>query len=389
MTQKDSYQSELFANRLAKRYKQLRKWARKERITCYRLYDRDIPEIPVAADLYEVLPQDVQDKNACARYLQQQAARESENDHSAAKERAERLYLTIFLYERPYQKARLEVAAWLEGIAQAACRVLGVERSHIIIKMRRHDKGGSQYAAGSSTASDADGTEDQDFLFLNPQEHGLNDDVLVQEQGQLFKVNLTRHLDTGLFFDHRPLRALIRDTARGKSVLNLYCYTASFSVYAAEGNAKRIDSVDLSNTYLAQAEENMKLNGFPVKGEAARCRFIRADVKAFLEKLAAEPPSGMNRYDIIILDPPTFSNSKMTRTMLDINRDWPELVGTCLSLLTPGGVLYFSTNSRKLVFNPELISGTAEDITSRTLPEDYKGAKPHRCWKITGLKPGS
>jgi 23S rRNA (cytosine1962-C5)-methyltransferase len=371
MEDKNRYQAELFSNRLSKRFKQLRKWARRNRITCYRLYDRDIPEIPLAADLYEFLPVYITTPVESARFMQQEHALQSANDRTAAGEIADRQWLQLFLYERPYTKSEEEEQHWLEEMTLAASTVLHISTSHIVIKTRKHDKGGSQYGTYGT-------------------EHEVSG--IVQEQGQLFRVNLSTHLDTGLFFDHRPLRSVIRDTASGKNVLNLYCYTASFSVYAAEGRARKIESVDLSNTYLSMAEENMKLNGFE---DQQRYLYTRADVTDFLERKAREKPcvvspeSNPNRWNIIILDPPTFSNSKKTAHMFDINRDWLSLVNKCLGLLIPGGVLYFSTNSRHLTFDTAGITtaeGRAvnvEDITEKSIPEDFLGCKPHRCWKLT------
>jgi 23S rRNA (cytosine1962-C5)-methyltransferase len=369
-TDKDSYQADLFSNRLAKKYKTLRKWARRSRITCYRLYDRDIPEIPLAADLYELIPDYVTDKNEAARFLFQEHARLSENDGSIEAEISARQYLTLYLYERPYEKPEEEEQQWISKMADAAAATLHIPRCHIIIKTRKHDKGGSQYAKTDDTPAASIQTG------------------IIQEQGQIFRINLSDYLDTGLFFDHRLLRGIIRETSSGKTVLNLYCYTAGFSVYAAEGRAKKIDSVDLSNTYLKWARENMQLNNF---SDEEKYAFIRADVKEFLAQKKAESA----KYDIIILDPPTFSNSKMADTLLDINRDWAGLVNDCISLLNPRGVLYFSTNSRRLSFNADLLAKmtsdgcavSVKDITDLSIPEDYKGTKIHRCWKIAAGKP--
>ncbi|AEE17032.1 class I SAM-dependent methyltransferase [Treponema brennaborense] len=349
-TTKNAYQAQLFANRLSKRYKHLRKWAKRERISCYRLYDRDIPEIPLAADLYEALPPEVCTAAQAVRFVTGDAAN-AENPNR---------YLHLFLYERPYEKSEASESAWLDAMADAAASVLGLARNRIIVKTRRRQRGtDSQYEKREAETS-VTGT--------------------VLEQGQLFYVNLTDYLDTGLFFDHRPLRKTVRDTADGKRVLNLFCYTGSFSVYAAQGGAASVDSVDLSNTYLGWARRNMELNEFT---DQARYRFVRADAASFL-KTAKE------KWDIIILDPPTFSNSKKTETELDVNRDWAALATDCLNLLSGGGVLYFSTNSRKLVFDAAALPSVTEqrkiiqitDITEQTIPEDYRNTKIHRCWKL-------
>lgn len=368
--EKNKYQAQIFANRLSKRFKQLRKWARKNRITCYRLYDRDIPEVPVAVDLYEFLPDGIDSKIEAARFLLEEDSRISANDLSAAKEKSARSYAHLYLYERPYEKDEKEEELWLDEISKACAEVLGISEDHVIRKLRKKQKGESQYEKIEAKRTVSG---------------------YVQEYGQLFKVNLSDYLDTGLFFDHRPLRSKIRSSCAGKSVLNLYCYTASFSVYAAEGNAKRIESVDLSNTYIDWAKFNFALNDF--NPEDKKYIFTRGDVTDFLDEKCAEKPEpdGFNRYDIIILDPPTFSNSKNTRNTLDINRDWPLLVEKCIHLLNEKGVLYFSTNSKRLKFDENLIYNGKitkndifiEDITEESIPEDYKVSKSRRCWKIS------
>lgn len=364
MENKNEYQAELFKNRLTKRYKELRKWARKNRISCYRLYDRDIPEIPLSLDVYEFLPSDVSSPLECAKFLGEQNRRISENDPSVEKEIEERRYAVLYLYERPYEKPAEEEEIWFNLMAENAAQVLNIEVSHIIKKERRQQKGTSQYEK-SNDDSDA---------FTG----------LIQEQGQLFKINLGSYLDTGLFFDHRPLRAKVRDIAGGKRVLNLFCYTGSFSVYAASGGAKYVESLDLSNTYLAWAKENLELNGFKGKNYV----FTKTDVIAWLyEKVKTISDDENQKFDLIILDPPTFSNSKSTANVLDINRDWPKLIEQCIKLLRPQGNLYFSTNSTKLIFDAEKIPQkdmvTVKDISSESIPKDFEGTKCHKAWQIT------
>ena len=364
---KNQYQAELFANRLSKKYRQLKKWARRNRIFCYRIYDKDIPEIPLAADVYEFLPDAVTDKTECALFLRENEMNIAQNDQTAIEESKMRTYIHLYLYERPYEKDEHEEELWLEEMARAAAKVLQIPQNHVISKLRKKQKGDSQYEK-IETAVKIEG--------------------LTQECGQLFKVNLSEYLDTGLFLDHRPLRNTVRATAAGKDVLNLFCYTASFSVYAAEGRARRVESVDLSNTYIAWAKENMALNGFTDKN---RYLYTRQDVTGFLNQKNAEVENeeGTNRYDLIILDPPTFSNSKNTQNVLDINRDWSTLCAKCLRILRPEGILYFSTNSRRLSFSEEELKQktegltfTAEDITAQTTAEDFNSKKPHRCWKL-------
>lgn len=363
--EQNEYQAKLFSNRLSKKYKNLRKWARRERVTCYRLYDRDIPEVPLAVDLYEFLPDYIEDKFECAQFLRNEDAQISANNLEAAKQKASRQYIHLYLYERPYQKDEKDEELWLNTMAKAAALTLGIEENHVITKLRKKQKGENQYEKIDSKKT-IEGT--------------------VQEAGQLFKVNLSDYLDTGLFLDHRPLRSIVRSSVAGKTVLNLFCYTGSFSVYCAEGKAKRITSVDLSNTYISWTLYNFALNEFNYDDER-KFLFHKGDVNGFLNQCLAEVPNseGTNRFDVIILDPPTFSNSKSTEKTLDINRDWPELVTKCLNLLNPNGTLYFSTNSKRLIFDesklPENVS--VEDITEKTIGEDFKNQKPHRAWRIT------
>ena len=393
MENKTEYQAQLFANRLKKKYKELRKWARKNRITCYRIYNKDIPEIPVSLDLYEFLPSFVTTPIEVAKFLSEQNEKISQNDFNTEKDIKSRTFAVLYLYERPYEKQYEQEEIWLNAMQKAAGEVLGIEESHIIKKMRKHQKGANQYEKKDIKSSD-DNTyfSDSDFQF-------------VQEQGQIFKINLSSYLDNGLFFDHRPLRTIIRDTSSKKRVLNLFCYTGSFSVYAAQGNAAYVESVDLSNTYLDWAKQNMQNNGFSDKQKYV---FTRSDCMIFLQQKAVaqkkllsatkqntqipdEITKNAQTYDIIILDPPTFSNSKNTSNVLDINKDWPQLVKDSLNILNPNGVLYFSTNSERLKFNIEQIPQMTifgykiecEEITAQTIPNDYTSSKPHRCWKIT------
>ncbi|MBP3607210.1 MAG: class I SAM-dependent methyltransferase [Treponema sp.] len=368
MENKNQYQAELFSNRLTKKYKSLKKWARKERISCYRLYDKDIPEIPLAADLYEFLPNEINEKIEAMKFLRDFESQLSQNNQSVILDSKNRTFLHLYLYERPYEKSEEEESIWLQAMAKAAANVLQIPENHVITKLRKKQKGLNQYEKIESN-------------------HTI--EGLTQECGQLFKLNLSDYLDTGLFLDHRPLRNHVRTSVSGKSVLNLFCYTGSFSVYAAEGKASRVESVDLSNTYISWAKENMLLNGFSDKNKYF---YTRQDVIGFLNQKNAEVPNqeGSNRFDVIILDPPTFSNSKATSNTLDINRDWKNLVCKCINILKPNGILYFSTNSKRLVFEENELSKliandkkiTVSDISDFSIPEDFKGSKIHRCWKI-------
>ncbi len=202
----------------------------------------------------------------------------------------------------------------------------------------------------------------------------------VRENGLVFKVNLSDYMDTGLFLDHRMSRRMVRDTSAGLRVLNLFGYTGAFTVSAAAGGAAETTTVDLSNSYLSWARENMELNGF----EGPMHRFEAVDAREFLASAAERK----ERFDLIILDPPTFSNSRKMDGTFDIQRDYVWFIGTALRLLTGRGVLFFSTNYHKFHFDPGRIRKAVIRETSReTVPPDFSGKKkPHRSWVI---RPGN
>lgn len=370
--EKNEYQATLLKNRVQKKFRVLRKWARKNLVTCFRLYDRDIPEIPLAIDLYEFLPEEIRSAEKAQAFVLSQAKDESQNIPGAAQKRLSRTYLKIFLYERPpqHQKSESEEERWLLDICASLSDALGIERSHIVCKTRRHDKGGSQYSKNSSGKNAAISARQNS----SPQIAGN-----VFENGSIFFVNLSDYLDTGLFLDMRGMRALVKKCSQGKRVLNLFCYTSSFSVAAAAGGAAAIESVDLSNTYLEWSKKNFFLNGISGKSEF---QFFRSDVFEFLE----EAIRGRKKFDIIILDPPTFSNSKKTRGDLDLNRDWSALANLCLKILDENGALYFSTNSRRLSFDKNLLEECAHletrEITQETIDADFEQKRSHRAWEI-------
>lgn len=319
--EKNERQAEYFANRLVKNEKLLRKWARMRDIGALRLYDGDIPEVPLAVDLYR-------------------------EEGGEEKGKA----LVIALYERPYEKDEAEEAAWLGLMAASASEALSVEPRRIHLKTRKRMKGLSQYGRQGEKSAEA----------------------VIRESGLRFRVNFSDYLDTGLFLDHRPARSAVRAIAEGKRVLNLFSYTGSFSVYAASGGAAAVTSVDLSNTYLAWARDNFALNSL----REGIHHTERADVMAFLESSRRDGA----RWDIIVADPPTFSNSTMAREDFDVNRDWPALLDACSRVLAEGGLILFSTNSRRLKWAPEKISLPWEDLSERSVPRDFRDRKIHRCW---------
>ena len=226
--------------------------------------------------------------------------------------------------------------------------VLEVPRERAYLRTRRKQKGGAQYTKLA---------ERGEF-------------EVVSEGGLELYVNFTDYLDTGLFLDHRPTRARIRELAAGKSFLNLFAYTATATVFAAAGGARATTSVDLSRTYLDWARRNLERNGF---GDAARHRLLQEDVLAWLETPARE------RYDVIFLDPPTLSRSKRMAQELDVQRDHVALIRAALLKLAPNGLLIFSTNFRKFRLDTEGLAG----VTSATIPKDFaRNPRIHQCFEI-------
>ena len=199
-------------------------------------------------------------------------------------------------------------------------------------------------------------------------------EMVLRESGLLFRINFSSYLDTGLFLDHRPARAAIRAASSGLRVLNLFSYTGAFSVYAASGGASKVVSVDLSNTYLAWSRDNFELNGI----SAGIHETVKADVQAFLE----EAKRSQKTWNIIVADPPTFSNFTMAKDDFDINRDWSLLIKACEEVLAPDGVILFSTNSRQLKWDPALVRLPWRDITELSIPKDFRNRKIHKCWLI-------
>lgn len=305
---------QMFENRLRKVYKIRSKEAKRLNIDCYRLYDRDLPEFPLIIDIYQ---QDV----------------------------------LVTEYRSQHRLSDDEYEAWLEGSLEVVENVLEKNSEQVYLKERKIKEGRKdQYRKTDSQ---------KEFK-------------IVQEGGLKFLVNLNDYLDTGLFLDHRITRSMVRDKSNQKAVLNLFCYTGSFSVYAASGNAAEILSIDLSNTYIEWAKKNMEQNGY----KKSAYRFIKGDVLQELPKLNDES------FDIIVLDPPTFSNSKSMKEVFDIQAMHVELINTCLKKLKKKGELIFSTNSRKFHLEEELILGTVKNITTSTEPFDFKEKLLRWCYSI-------
>lgn len=245
------------------------------------------------------------------------------------------------------EKASIRMFDALAAIPQA----LGIDKSRVVVKRRERQSGTKQYERQSAQGK-------------------FNE---VNEGGVKLLVNLTDYLDTGLFLDHRPMRMRIQREAAGKRFLNLYCYTATASVHAAKGGARSTTSVDLSKTYLDWARRNLSLNGFSDKN-----RLEQSDVMVWLEASREE-------YDLIFIDPPTFSNSKRMEGVFDVQRDQVQLIDLAMARLAPGGVLYFSNNFRKFQLEETLVERYAvEEITQHTVDPDFaRNGKIHRAWKIT------
>ena len=320
---KGSPGARMFANRLGKNIKRLRSWAEREGISCYRLYDADMPEYAFAIDLYQVIePQE------SWLYVQEYAA-PAEIEREAV------------------QRRRAEVLASLPEVTGVP-----VERSRL--RTRRRTPRGEQYVK----------------LGEQSRVH------TVLEGGLRLRVNFDDYLDTGVFLDHRMTRARLRAAASGRRFLNLFAYTGTATVYAAAGGADGTTSVDLSATYLAWARENLALNSLG----GARHRFVQADCRAWVEEAARS----RERFDLIFLDPPTFSNSKRMEGVLDIGRDHPALIDACVPLLAPAGLMLFSTNAQRFRLDASLMQRyDIRDISADTLPLDFaRNPRVHRCYEV-------
>jgi 23S rRNA (cytosine1962-C5)-methyltransferase len=308
-------QSQMLANKVKKRFKHLRKRFAGQNIEVFRLYDWDIPEIRAAVDWYAG-------------------------------------HLVIAEYTR-----KQSTPEWLPMMGAAVAAALNVPSEKVHLKER----------------------------FMGGQEGGryerldyTDQKLVVSERDLFFHVNLFDYVDTGLFSDHRNTRQLLREMSEGRDFLNLYCYTGSFSCYAAKGDARRTVSVDRSETAIRWARENMNLNGIP----EAENTLVQADTFDFLMKAKRENQA----FDLAVVDPPSFSTSREKTHDFDISEDHPMLLAAVVSLMRAGATIFFSTNHQN--FEPRLDQleiADAKEITSITIPEDYVSKKKtiHRCWQIT------
>jgi len=330
-----------FANRLRKSLKHLSKWARRGGIDNYRVYDADLPDYALAIDLYQA---EVGGGHELHVHVQEYAAPDSVDPVRAEK--------------------RLR-----QALAQLQ-HVLEVPASRLHYKLRQSQRGSAQYTR-----------QNEQNRFARIREHGC-----------ALWVNFDDYLDTGVFLDHRPIRLRIQREAAGKRFLNLFCYTGSATAHAVVGGAAGSLSVDLSNTYLEWAERNLRLNGVEpqitlTRGQSyghvrAPHKLLRADCLSWLAEQAADPRAP--KFDLILCDPPTFSNSKKMEGVLDTQRDHAQMIEQAHALLAPGGVLYFSTNRRRFKLDEERLAALQpQDISPQTLDEDFKRPPPaHRCWRF-------
>ncbi|NOQ51876.1 MAG: bifunctional 23S rRNA (guanine(2069)-N(7))-methyltransferase RlmK/23S rRNA (guanine(2445)-N(2))-methyltransferase RlmL [Desulfuromonadaceae bacterium] len=310
--------AEMFANRLRKNLKKFEKWANRERIDCYRLYDADLPEYAVAVDLYgdEV-------------HLQE--------------------------YRAPKDIDPKKAAQRLQDVQDALPQVLDISSDKIHLKIRQQQKGKQQYEKQAR--------------------RGILKEV--QEGNCKFLVNLTDYLDTGLFLDHRPARQLIQNMAHGSRFLNLFAYTGSATVHALVGGAMETTTVDMSRTYLEWARKNIALNDFDPDDE----ELIQTDCLVWIDGVQSERAAA---FDLIFLDPPTFSNSKSMDSSFDVQRDHVGLLRKVAKLLSPGGTLIFSNNLRNFKLDADALPELQiESLTDKTIPLDFaRHPRIHNCWLI-------
>ncbi|KXJ42843.1 MAG: 50S rRNA methyltransferase [Cycloclasticus sp. Phe_18] len=311
----------MLANRLRKNIKKLKPWVNKNNIHCYRLYDADLPEYALAIDIYD----------------------------------GEKKWAHVQEYEAPKTIDEAKSIQRLRDALAVLPEVLGVPSKQLSLKIRRRQKGSTQY--------EKQGTDG-----------GFHE---IQEGNARFLVNFKDYLDTGLFLDHRPIRQWIGENANGKQFLNLFAYTGAATVHAALGGATTSTTVDMSKTYLDWAKNNFELNKLSLE----KHQLVRANYMEWLNKALEE----QKKYELIFIDPPTFSNSKRMENVFDIQRDHVELINNAAKLLTKKGTLIFSTNFRKFKLDEAALTGLSiEDISRQTLSKDFeRNPKIHYCWKLS------
>ena len=309
------------AARLARVCKHRRTWARRRGITCFRIYEKDIPDHPFIADWYD-------------------------GD------------VVVWALDRTRNETPEDEERWLDGLHAAVVIGCGVPTERIWLKRRRRQKGRQH----------GDGEGQYERIARDGAEK------IVTEHDIRLAVNLSDYVDTGLFLDHRPTRVAVGSEAAGRDVLNLFAYTGAFTCHAAKGGARSTVTVDLSNTYQAWTAKNLALNGHTV---GLTHRLIKADCLRWLDQATAAGPV----YDLIVCDPPTFSDSTAMAKPFVIDRDHPWLLDRCVRLLRPGGILYFSTNSRSFALQAEPTGVSGREISDTSVSEDFRNRRIHRCWR--------
>jgi len=316
LRERDQRELHDFASCLAKNVRHLRKYPSRG-ITCYRIYDRDQVDVPLIIDIYEGR-------------------------------------IHIVEYEREHSRTFAQQADWYDAVRAIVAEATEIALDRIYIKEKHRQRGLSQHEKISE----------------------LRDAHIVHEGGLSFEVNLSDYIDTGLFLDHRQTRAMIREQAAGKRFLNLFCYTGSFTVYAAAGGSTSTTSVDLSNTYLEWAQRNLSINRLVARSNM----FVRDDVLDFLRNHSPGP-----HYDLAVVDPPTFSNSKSTEEDWEVAVGHTELFRRLIPLMSKGGVIYFSTNYRRFKLDEQLLADLGVsyyEVSGKTVPPDFRNKRIHRCWRM-------
>lgn len=311
---KTSEHALMFINRLKKNHKHLKKWARKNNISCYRVYDADIPQYAVAIDVY-------------AHWIHVQE------------------------YQAPKTVDKNKAFQRINDVIDVVADTLEAKQEYVVLKTRKKQGGASQYEKLDKK----------------------NNRSIVKENDLKFYINMYDYIDTGLFLDHRATRELIKRLANNKTFLNLFAYTGSVTVYAAAGGAKTTTTVDMSNTYLDWAQDNLSLNNYV----GDKHSFIRDDCLAWLQQAVEEK----QKYELIFIDPPTFSNSKKMTVSLDITRDHGLLLNNCLEILADDGMIIFSTNAKGFKLDNSISDNCfMQEITAQTTTEDFRRKPQHRCW---------
>ena len=311
----------MLANRLRKNLKKIKSWVKKNDIHCYRLYDADLPEYALAIDIYD----------------------------------GEKKWVHVQEYEAPKTIDEKKSIQRLRDALAVMPEVLGVPHKQLSLKIRRRQKGSTQY--------EKQGTDG-----------GFHQ---IQEGNASFLVNFKDYLDTGLFLDHRPIRQWIGEHANGKQFLNLFAYTGAATVHAVLGGATTSTTVDMSKTYLDWAKNNFELNNINLD----KHQLVRANCMEWLDTAIADE----KKFELIFIDPPTFSNSKRMDNVFDIQRDHVELITKAAKLLTKKGTIIFSTNYRKFKLDESALNTLdIENISKQTLPKDFeRNPKIHYCWQVT------